>query len=53
MQNLQGFPVDFKLITFKVYIIFNCNIYMLRDRSNMMSDFRGGRGGLKKLDYRR
>ena len=28
MQNLQGFPVNFKLITYKVYIFFHCNIYM-------------------------
>ena len=26
---LQGFPVNFKLITCKVYIFFHCNIYML------------------------
>ena len=24
MQNLQGFPVNFKLITCKVYIFFHC-----------------------------
>ena len=26
---MQGFPVNFKLITCKVYIFFHCNIYML------------------------
>ena len=26
---LQGFPVNFKLITCKLYIFFHCNIYML------------------------
>ncbi len=26
---LQGFPVNFKLITCNVYIFFHCNIYML------------------------
>ena len=29
MQNLQGFPSNFKLITCKIYIFFHCNVYML------------------------
>ena len=29
LQNLQGFSVNFELITCKMYIFFHCNIYKL------------------------